>query len=661
VPTFASRARRASAVTIALAVGFAGALIAAPAANAATFSVTSTNDAGPGSLRQAVLDANASAGFDTITIALTFPATSIFIDSTIVVTDGVHLQGPGAAALLISRSGDFEILEFNMASANQDVVISGINFDGGSGTTQRGLDFLDVVPVRTLAIQSAEFANFVTTVRGGAINIDGLTGNFFLNDTDIHDNTSTGNADVPSLYAEDIETGFVSISSSDFYQNTGASGAGVMIVSSSADIAINDSTFDDNQTTSFGGAAFFETVGSLTIRRTSFDNDSSSSSGGALWAATISGSVEIEDSSFSNSSSPTDGGAIAVRNVGGLSIIDSTFTSNTSGVDGGAVWANLTGETTVSGSAFSLNTAVFGGALSFTDLNDTVAIVRSTFDQNTATGQGGAIFVEDVDNVVYLESDSFTANTTGVGSAFEANSVVDDLISVNNSTFSGNISSEAASFRVGSIASGTAVQFANSTFVEDAPTSDGIIGVGTNEGGLYVLSSTLIGNGVLEFGVNDGDALVSHSILDGDANGLGDDVINVNGTTLADLEYSIVTTAFDGANMNSLAGNQFSTDPQLGALAFNGGPTRTMLPAAGSPAINAGDPLYSTTLQYPNDQRGDGFVREYGRVDIGAVEVQLVTLAATGLETSPLVPIGAASLLLLGAAASLFVRRRRTA
>ena len=36
----------------------------------AIFTVTNTNDSGPGSLRQAILDANASAGADTITFAI---------------------------------------------------------------------------------------------------------------------------------------------------------------------------------------------------------------------------------------------------------------------------------------------------------------------------------------------------------------------------------------------------------------------------------------------------------------------------------------------------------------------------------------------------------------------------------------------------------------
>jgi hypothetical protein len=42
-------------------------VVLASPAQAATFTVTVTNDSGAGSLRQAILDANAAAGEDTIT------------------------------------------------------------------------------------------------------------------------------------------------------------------------------------------------------------------------------------------------------------------------------------------------------------------------------------------------------------------------------------------------------------------------------------------------------------------------------------------------------------------------------------------------------------------------------------------------------------------
>jgi hypothetical protein len=83
--------------------------------------------------------------------------------------------------------------------------------------------------------------------------------------------------------------------------------------------------------------------------------------------------------------------------------------------------------------------------------------------------------------------------------------------------------------------------------------------------------------------------------------------------------------AFSAAN-NDLVG----VDPMIGTLADNGGPTLTMVPFAGSPLIDAGDPAGcrdSLGALLPKDQRG--FARTAGlRCDIGAVEISSSTQSA---------------------------------
>src|SRR5438874_10331155 len=64
-----------------------------------------------------------------------------------------------------------------------------------------------------------------------------------------------------------------------------------------------------------------------------------------------------------------------------------------------------------------------------------------------------------------------------------------------------------------------------------------------------------------------------------------------------------------------------NTDPLLGPLQDNGGPTLTHALLPGSPAINAGDPNFTPPPLY--DQRGPGFDRIVsGRIDKGSFEVQ---------------------------------------
>ncbi len=68
------------------------------------------------------------------------------------------------------------------------------------------------------------------------------------------------------------------------------------------------------------------------------------------------------------------------------------------------------------------------------------------------------------------------------------------------------------------------------------------------------------------------------------------------------------------------AGN-ISSDPLLGPLGNNGGPTPTMVPLSGSPLIGAGTD--SVTNLFTTDQRGSPRVSG-GHVDIGSVEVQVI-------------------------------------
>src|SRR5687768_9027937 len=76
----------------------------APAADAATFQVTNLNNDGPGSLRDAVEQANASDGDDVITFAsgLTGTIELAGADSDIEIEEeGLDIQGPGAGVITV--------------------------------------------------------------------------------------------------------------------------------------------------------------------------------------------------------------------------------------------------------------------------------------------------------------------------------------------------------------------------------------------------------------------------------------------------------------------------------------------------------------------------------------------------------------------------------
>jgi hypothetical protein len=171
-------------------------------------------------------------------------------------------------------------------------------------------------------------------------------------------------------------------------------------------------------------------------------------------------------------------------------------------------------------------------------------------------------------------------------------------MTISNSTFSGN-----------SAGTGHNVEF------------DGFGGGIWNVQTLTITNSTLSGNSALTEGgaiCNGGN--FSNPILKiggtiFNASSSGGNIYNESGTTIS-LGYNL--SSDDGAGYLTGTADRINTDPRLGPLQNNGGPTFTHLPAPNSPAIDGNDPALGM------DQRGAGFARVVnGRADIGAVEVQV--------------------------------------
>src|SRR5262245_35067861 len=74
------------------------------------FVVTNTGDAGPGSLRQAVLEANASPGLDTITFDSAVEGTITLTSGVMTITDRLTILGSTSSRVTVSgnnQSGIF--------------------------------------------------------------------------------------------------------------------------------------------------------------------------------------------------------------------------------------------------------------------------------------------------------------------------------------------------------------------------------------------------------------------------------------------------------------------------------------------------------------------------------------------------------------------------
>jgi predicted outer membrane repeat protein len=606
-------------------------VVATPmSASAATFTVTTLADSGAGSLRDAITTANATAGPDIISFDPSIPANSVIpVASQIVITGELTIDGAGVTGLTVAPAASgFVMLEVEPSAAGLSYEFSNFTIDGtavGAGFTGFGINISGGTPALDVTLDGMTLRN-LTGPEGPGLRVFALSagGGVLITDSTFENNTSTA-----------------------------STGGAVYLRGISGSISIDNSTFDGNESSQDGGAIYVEGTGggtpSLDLDTVSFTNNSANGGGGGAVGSDFISNVSIVDSEFNDNTSSTTGGALdfALQDSSASTVIfDSSFDSNSS--------------------------AGTGGAINFSALNGGSFIsFQSSFTANTSGGNGGAVALPDLGaSIVQLISSTFADNLATNAAGTSGGGVSVGTISNNGgvfvfgSTFNHNLVSNingggGTSFSVGTIFDGGAVLILASTFFEANPFSlDAILLDGPESGGeVQFVSSTLVANGGIRSENNAGSVIVSNSIVDGDVLNTGADAFTTAGDPFT-VEYSILSDAFSAATMINGGGNLFSTDPQLGALANNGGPTLTMLPATGSPAINAGDPAYSVGL--PQDQRGEERIA-LGRVDIGAVELQTLALAATGLEISPLAPVGGAALLLLGAAAVLFARRRRAA
>src|SRR6516225_5138070 len=98
---------------------------------AATFTVVNLADSGQGSLRQAVLDANASPGANTVTVADGLTGTIVLTSGQMSITNDLTITGPGAALFAVDGNQQSRIFSI---SAGATVAIAGLTLTNGLAT-----------------------------------------------------------------------------------------------------------------------------------------------------------------------------------------------------------------------------------------------------------------------------------------------------------------------------------------------------------------------------------------------------------------------------------------------------------------------------------------------------------------------------------------------
>ena len=322
-----SAADKVLASGAALALGMLG--LGAPA-DAATFSVTNLNDAGPGSLRQAVSDANGSAGADVITFQAGLTGTITLTSGQLSVYNAVDIQGPGAAALTVDGNNASRVFYLYADSSGVDVTLSGLTIAHGSDTNGGGiLDNGENLTLDHVVIQN----NAATGKggRGGGVDVEGSSGSLTLLDSTISGNTATGKGGGIYLYESANPS---AIRRSTISGNTaGGNGGGAYFYDLGAPLVIENSTISGNQATGNGGGLdFYSANAGVTIQNSTIAGNTATYGGGVYLyqsAVTVLNSIIAGNTATGETNAPDLGGGgtfdlsyTLVQTPGSANIVD---------------------------------------------------------------------------------------------------------------------------------------------------------------------------------------------------------------------------------------------------------------------------------------------------------------------------------------------------
>lgn len=239
-------------------------VLAAQSISAATYTVTTTADSGAGSLRQAVLDANATVDNDTIDFNI--PAASCNA------TTGVCTITLSSTEIVIANNGSLTI---NGTGADR------LTIDGGAGTNRI---FYSNAATFTLSGVTLTGGNGRGTTpsndgAGGAILAEGAAGVLALTNVHITGNTATVGPMSGGGLA--LMAGTVNISGSTFSANNASCGAGLS--TNGVTLRITNSTFSNNTATNVGGAMCLQAGGGSTFRNLTIANNTANNAGGGIY------------------------------------------------------------------------------------------------------------------------------------------------------------------------------------------------------------------------------------------------------------------------------------------------------------------------------------------------------------------------------------------
>jgi CSLREA domain-containing protein len=618
--------------------GAAGECAAGSGADTITFAGNYTITLGsqlPGIFTDITINGNGSA--NTIVQAHALPNTAtdriLYVNGGNVTINGTTLRNGRCSG---GCTGPFSTAAGGVMIANGSFTLQDSNLEGNHASQGGGALFIYSANASATILNSSVSNNSSGAAAGGIYMNEGtlIVENSAINSN----NTVTTGGGLYTLNAS------VTVENSIFSGNSSASGGGAFL-SNNTTAAFSEVTFSGNSVTSSGGGLQSQT-GSLDLTNVTFDGNSvtsaTSAHGGGLYissnspmlsnvtfsgntvtgiAGTHGGGMYSEQASpvmnqvvFSNNAAD---GPINNSFGGGLSISqgspiieNATFIENSSAFNGGGLYSNGS-NMTVTNTSIEMNTAIDGGGVYLNTGSPTLENVL--VKENTATNEGGGLYMfadADINTTTFDSNEAIYGGGMYSISNFNA-TIRNSLFKSNTAVYGGGVLNQSAN-----------TAFTNLTFHGNNGSSYG--------GGMYnylsspsLMNTTFSANNATQGGAifNDGnsDPTVTNSIFWGNTY---NEIYVYDVASAPVVTYSVV----QGGGLYPGAGN-LNTNPNLEALADNGGATETMSLGAGSSAINNG-----TNINCPStDQRGYG--RADGNCDIGSYEhFPPIVLTSTAAE-----------------------------
>ena len=375
----------------------------------ATFTVTNNVDgpvaaAGdlPGSLRQAIFDANTSPSNDTIEF------------------DPLFFTG-GGNSLIRLTAGELEIVD--------DVVVFGpgqslltLDAGGGDDGVVGNGDGHRIFRIDDGTNNPIDVELSGMTITGGDVSLLDLDGNGGA----IHNREN------------------LVVRQSRIQSNHARNGGGVW---SNSNFAIRGSTLSGNTASLRGGGIFNYYFGTATVTDSTI-TDNNASYGGGVSNSNV---ANVIGSSLGGNDAQRGGG---VDNSGTMFVMNSSLSDNTARLEGGGIFSRVGSRTTITKSNLSGNSADIGGGI-FNSSIANVNVVSSTISGNSANG--GGIFN---DGRADVTSSTISGNTSRFGGGIyntrsgTTNVIASTLTGNSGSSFGGGITSFGTANVTGSIVAG---------------------------------------------------------------------------------------------------------------------------------------------------------------------------------------------------------------